>query len=46
MSSAISKWQADRDYIANYNIENCKQVNTKSFYNTKYEYYKNDKSNT
>lgn len=46
MSSAISKWQADRDYIANYNIENCKQVNAKSFYSTKYEYYNNDKSKT
>lgn len=45
MSSAINKWQADRDYIANYNIENCRQVNAKSFYLTKYEYYNNDKSN-
>ena len=42
MSSAISKWQADRDYIANYNIENHKQVTAKSFYRTKYKYYNND----
>lgn len=39
MSSAINKWQSDRDFIANYNNENYRQINAKSFYITKYDYH-------
>ena len=42
MSFAISKWQSDRNYIANYNKDEQRQVNVSSFYTTEYDYLDDD----